>query len=121
MTRFLPRSSSTLFAALVASCAALFAANRADAQTTISGGNVINQTWTTAGSPYTVQGDIIVPAGAFLTIESGVEVRFATTDALAANANTARVELIVRGAFTVNGTAGAPVRFRSTTGTTAGS
>ncbi len=121
MNRFLSRSPSTLLAATLAACAALFAAGTADAQTTISGGNVINQTWTTAGSPYTVQGDIIVPAGAFLTIESGVEVRFTTTDALAANSDTARVELIVRGQLTVNGTAGSPVRFRSTTGTAAGS
>ena len=96
--------SALLFATLTA-FATLGVAASASAQTTIAGGNIINQTWTTAGSPYTVQGDIIVPAGAFLTIESGVEVRFATTDALAANTDTARVELIVRGTFTEIGRA----------------
>ena len=35
----------------------------ARADTTIAGGNIINQTWTAAGSPYLVAGDIVVPAG----------------------------------------------------------
>src|SRR6185369_9755424 len=47
------------------------AASAAHANTIETGGNVINETWTPAGSPYIVQGDITVPSGAFLTIEAG--------------------------------------------------
>ncbi|MDD5719994.1 MAG: right-handed parallel beta-helix repeat-containing protein [Candidatus Krumholzibacteria bacterium] len=42
---------------------------------TIPGGEV-SGTWTTAGSPYLITGEIDVPAGATLTIEPGVEMRF---------------------------------------------
>jgi hypothetical protein len=52
----------------------------AAAETTIAGGNVINQTWTAAGSPYLVQGDVTVPLGAYLRIQAGAEVRFSETD-----------------------------------------
>lgn len=45
------------------------------AQTIISGGNV-NGTWTYAGSPYLVQGAIMVSNGETLTIEPGVTVNF---------------------------------------------
>jgi cysteine-rich repeat protein len=106
--------------ALAASVAVLGTPDRAHAQTAIMGGNIINQTWTAAGSPYTIQGDIVVPAGAFLRIQAGVEVRFAASDALMTGANTSRVELTVHGEFTVDGTATEPVRFRGVT-TTGGS
>ena len=75
----------------------------AEAQTIISGGNIINRTWTTAGSPYVVQGDITVPAGAFLTIEAGVDVQFASTDSQITGLDPSRVELTVNGTLTVNG------------------
>ena len=73
--------------ALVAGTIVLLAPGGAAAQTTIPGGNIVNQTWTTAGSPYTVQGDITVPAGAFLTIQAGVVVHFTTSDAAASGAD----------------------------------
>jgi hypothetical protein len=39
-------------------------AGRADAQTTVPSGNLVgSQTWTAAGSPYLVAGDLTVPAG----------------------------------------------------------
>ncbi|CAB1056621.1 Cytochrome c551/c552 [Olavius sp. associated proteobacterium Delta 1] len=44
--------------------------------TTILGGDV-SGTWTTAGSPYRIEGAITVPVGAILTIEPGVQVLFA--------------------------------------------
>jgi len=45
------------------------------AQTAVPGGSV-SGTWTAAGSPYLIEGDITVPAGQTLTIEAGVEVIF---------------------------------------------
>jgi cysteine-rich repeat protein len=90
--------------------AALFTSAHAD--TTVPGGNVINQTWSPAGSPYIVQGDIIVPSGASLTIEAGTVVQFAASDGQAAGTDPGRVELIVRGTLTVNGTVVSPVSLR---------
>ncbi|MDI1449505.1 right-handed parallel beta-helix repeat-containing protein, partial [Polyangium sp. 6x1] len=86
----------------------------AQAATTIPGGNIINQTWTVAGSPYIVQGDITVPAGAKLTIQAGVEVQFGTSDGLATGRDTSEVEATIRGTLEVQGTAASPVNFRST-------
>ena len=45
------------------------------AQTTIPGGDV-SGTWTEAGSPYLIEGDITVPADCTLIIEPGVNVDF---------------------------------------------
>ena len=95
---------------------ALAAATSPQAQTTIPGGNVINQTWTPAGSPYTVQGDVTVPSGAFLRIEAGTEVRFTNTDLQVSGLDTTRVELTVRGELFVEGSSAAPVTFAANTG-----
>ncbi|AKT39086.1 DUF4215 domain-containing protein [Chondromyces crocatus] len=92
----------------------------AAAQTTIPGGNVINQTWTLAGSPYTVQGDVVVPAGATLTVEAGVQVRFASSDAQSTGLDPSRVELTVRGTLNLNGTAANPVVLQASSGSSAG-
>ncbi|MFH2010731.1 MAG: DUF4215 domain-containing protein [bacterium] len=100
--------------------ALLVAAPPARADTTIAGGNVINQTWTPAGSPYIIQGDITVPTGAFLTIQAGVVVRFASSDAQASGLNTSTVELTVNGTLNVAGTTGQPVTFEAQTGSTPG-
>ncbi|MEM9191834.1 MAG: right-handed parallel beta-helix repeat-containing protein, partial [Myxococcota bacterium] len=81
----------------------------ATAQTTIAGGNIINQTWTAAGSPYRVNGDITVPAGAFLRIEAGTVVNVATSDGLGSGLNTSEVEITVAGSLQINGTAAEPV------------
>src|SRR5687768_15617141 len=86
-------------------------ATPAAADTTIAGGTVINQTWTTAGSPYIVQGDITVPNGAFLTIEAGVEVRATSSDSQMSS-DTTKVEMFIDGTLDVNGVAGNPVTFR---------
>ncbi len=45
-------------------------------QTTISGGNV-SGVWTKAGSPYKINGNIIIPNGQTLQIEPGVRIEFA--------------------------------------------
>ncbi len=85
----------------------------AAAQTTISGGNLGNQTWTASGSPYIVKGDATIQSGATLTIEQGVEVRFASTDLLGSGTDPNRPELIIQGTLDVNGTAAQPVVFTS--------
>jgi nitrous oxidase accessory protein NosD len=84
--------------------------------TTITRGNVINQTWTPAGNPYIVQGDITIPTGAFLTIQAGTIVQFASSDGQAAGLDASRVERTVRGTLTVNGTASSPVTFQAQSG-----
>ncbi|MDI1448664.1 DUF4215 domain-containing protein, partial [Polyangium sp. 6x1] len=88
----------------------------ARAATTISGGNVINQTWTPAGSPYIVQGDVTVPNGASLTIQAGTVVQMAGTDSQLAGLDTNRVEITIKGTLNVNGTAASPVQFAAQSG-----
>ncbi|UQA54995.1 DUF4215 domain-containing protein [Polyangium aurulentum] len=88
----------------------------ARAATTIAGGNIINQTWTPAGSPYIVQGDATVPSGATLTIQAGTEVQFASTDGLGSGLDPSEVELTIRGTLNVQGTVASPVTFKSQSG-----
>lgn len=111
---------SKSLAIVAAVLSVLLGARVATAATTISGGNLINQTWTPAGSPYIVEGDSIVPVGSTLTIQAGTTVLFKSTDAQAGGANSTKVELIVNGTLTVSGTTASPVTFQAETGTTAG-
>ncbi len=67
------------------------------------GGTLATTTWTLAGSPYLVTGDLTIPAAATLTIEAGVRVF------LADNAS-----IIVRGRLDTAGTQGRPVAFQAT-------
>jgi len=85
---------------------------------TITGGNVGNQTWTAANSPYVVQGDVTVQTGSTLTIQAGTEIQFQVGDMQASGMITTRVELIVNGTLVVSGTPTAPVIFRSVSGNT---
>jgi len=70
--------------------------------TTIWGG-IVSGTWTAAGSPYLIEGDIVIPAGKTLTIEPGVEVVFQSW-----------YKLTVNGTLLAEGTASAPVLFTGT-------
>jgi hypothetical protein len=84
-------------------------------ETIIAGGNIINQTWTAAGSPYIVQGDITIPSGSILTIEPGVIVKFATSDNLFSGINSLKCELTIQnnGTLFVQGTAISYITFTS--------
>jgi hypothetical protein len=81
--------------------------------TTVSGAITSDQTWTLAGSPYVMTGDVTVDSGVTLTVDAGVSVVAAATDALALGASPTLVELNVNGTLLVNGTADAPVSFTS--------
>lgn len=67
--------------------------------THIAAGNV-SGTWTQAGSPYRVQGEITIPNGETLTIEPGTTVEFLTHD-----------PLLVQGRLLASGNAIDPIRF----------
>jgi cysteine-rich repeat protein len=82
----------------------------------IPGGNVINQTWTPANNPYIVQGDVTVPAGAYLNIQAGTIVQFASSDGQAAGLDASRIELVVKGTLSVTGTQASPVTFAAQAG-----
>jgi len=80
------------------------ASSSASADTTVPGGTLPGDTtWDAAGSPFILEGDIVVPAGVTLTIEAGVDVGWNGTNAL-----------IVEGGLVVNGTAAAPVNIYAT-------
>ncbi len=96
------------------------AGEAARASTTIPGGNIINQTWTPAGSPYIVQGDITIPAGAFLTVQAGTTVVFPASDSQVSGLDSSHVEITVNGTLSVAGTAVSPVNFQAQSGTAAG-
>ncbi|MEA3478522.1 MAG: hypothetical protein U9R60_10120, partial [Bacteroidota bacterium] len=63
------RNSFSLILALILLC------GQAKSQTTVDGGEV-SGTWTAAGSPYQVNGEINIPSGQMLSIEAGVRVHF---------------------------------------------
>lgn len=43
---------------------------------TYKSGTIRTETWTVAGSPYWIEGNVTVSEGEILTIEPGVEVRY---------------------------------------------
>ena len=60
---------------LITTCLVLCFSSKISAQTSVPAGEV-SGTWTKAKSPYNINGDIRVPFGNTLTIESGVQVVF---------------------------------------------
>jgi hypothetical protein len=93
-----------LVAAGLSCLAALAISTGASADTTLPGGTLTNDTtWDLAGSPYTLDGDVIVPPGVTLTIDAGVEVGWNLTYVLQ-----------VEGGLIINGTAASPVYLYAT-------
>jgi hypothetical protein len=91
------------------------------AQTHVSGNIKQNTTWTVAGSPYIVTGDVTVRHSQFgasniatLTIDPGVEVRFEPGTGLYVGYKGGRPYYhSYYGALTAQGTASAPIIFTS--------
>ncbi|MBI2875792.1 MAG: right-handed parallel beta-helix repeat-containing protein, partial [Candidatus Tectomicrobia bacterium] len=85
--------------------------------TIVSGGSLaVDTTWSTAGGPYLITGDLSVNAGITLTVEPGVRVLFwALQDDQASGWWSNRSELIINsgGTLTAVGTADDPIIFTS--------
>ena len=116
MVQSLRSRALRVIALLFSLFAVLLSPALARAATTIPGGNIINQTWTPAGSPYIIQGDITVPLTATLTIQPGTEVQFASSDGLATGLDTSRVEFTVKGTLNAVGTAASPISLKAQSG-----
>ncbi|HEX7151696.1 MAG TPA: FlgD immunoglobulin-like domain containing protein [Thermoanaerobaculia bacterium] len=85
------------------------------AQTNVSGTISTNTTWTVAGSPYILTGNVFVEGSGspVLTIDPGVVVKGNANTQLLANFNN-------KGAIVAVGTAGSPILFTANNSTTAG-
>jgi hypothetical protein len=110
--KMLPRLPRVLLPTAVAAAALLAGVRllapapvRAAGPTDVPGGTIsTNTTWTLADSPYIVLGGVYVGAGATLTIEPGVEVRFNAGTWLSPQSG---------GTLLAEGTAGQPIVFTS--------
>jgi len=81
----------------------------ASAQTHIPGGVLPdNSVWTTANSPYIIDGDVTIGQDSSLTIDPGVTVEF-----------TSGTSMMVNGLLTADGTSGSQITFTSTASTPA--
>ncbi len=69
--------------------------------------------WQASWSPISINGDLIIPAGRTLKIESGVTVRFSSVDEGKTGYRPDICELIVEGTLLASGSADAPIRFIS--------
>jgi len=99
--------------AFLAVCLGALAAP-ASAQTVVPAGNLVgSQTWSPAGSPYILTGDVTVPAGITLSILAGTDVRLGPGDTSGSGSDMALTELRVAGTLAISGTTMVPVSFAS--------
>ena len=91
----------------------VISAEPAAASTQVPPGDLMTQTWTRAGSPYVLSGDVTIPPGETLTIEAGVSVDVQPGDSSASGFDSSLIEIWVQGTLAVVGTAPASVRFRA--------
>jgi len=90
----------TLVAAVIA-----FPAMATNAQTTVPGGLIANDTtWTVSGSPYQLASSVLVASGATLTIEPGTTV-VSAGDVMGRS-------ITIGGIIIAEGTAGAPIELK---------
>jgi hypothetical protein len=83
----------------------------AQAQTNVSGGIYQNATWSLAGSPYVVNGPVVVFPGATLNIEPGVEIKIN-------NLNSSNIYIETRGTLNCVGTDAQPIKISAMYDTT---
>lgn len=83
---------------------------QAEAATVVPGGGVATQTWSAAGSPYLIQGDIFNSPGQTLTLGPGATVQLAGTDSLFGGYDAFHVEIDVHGSLIFDATTGLPVQ-----------
>ena len=95
--------STRVVTAVVATLVSVIFPIEAGSQTLVTGQLPGSATWTASGNPYVLTGDVVVPPGATLTIEAGVNVVVLNTDDQASGLDAARIELIVNGSLAVNG------------------
>ena len=97
---------------------AALAPRDATASTVFTGGNLVNQTWTPAGSPYVIEGDVTVPAGSTLSIQGGTNVQFVNGDMQVSGLDATRAEMTINGSLNITGTTANPVTFEMQQGQT---
>lgn len=103
--------TARLSIACIAVCVANARSARADVTIPIHvpGGALESQVWT-AGQPYLVNDDLLVPEGKVLVLEAGTQVIVGTTDLSATDTSDARIEIRVQGELYLNGTLSNPVQ-----------
>ena len=95
--------STRVVTAVVATLVSVIFPIEAGSQTLVTGQLPASATWTASGNPYVLTGDVVVPPGATLTIEAGVNIVVLNTDDQTSGFDAARIELIVNGSLAVNG------------------
>jgi MYXO-CTERM domain-containing protein len=116
----LARSTRASWGALAAPLVLLtLSATPALASTTVAPGSLTTQTWTPAGSPYLLSGDVRVAVGVTLTIQAGTLVEFASGDVSNGGNAGGETEIMVSGTLLVSGTPSNPVTFRAGDGSAA--
>jgi hypothetical protein len=89
----------------------ILASSHSNAQTYISENVNVNTTWSSNGSPYVIENDVIISEGVTLEIDAGVIIKFHTRGASQSNFIERKIK--VEGSIEANGTPEAPITFTS--------